>query len=1312
MSDSNKHSKLAQSTTAQSKLTKPSTKQGHGPLWWVLTGLAAILIAVVTLLIIVLVTPVGRGFIAQLAINNVKLPDDMSLSVQDLTSVTLSSWSAQSVQLSQAKQPLLIVQDFDFRFTLNDLLKGELHISQLGANAIEVWPERFPAGEKSPELTIEQQRKKLEDTITMVTQQLKAAPISVRLDELKVDTLKVHGENPLEFGFAVQAAVGYKNLLAQAGLNLQMQQGPINALKLDLAFDKQQQLKLGLTVDSPTVDQAQGQPQDTESEPLQWQTQAQLALDLSQQPYELTISDTQVTAKVLAKEHSLGIAGQIDLVPNQADIKKLKIDGLKGFVSLTGKLAEDDVALNLEIAHLDLAQLLPDVEALTLGGQAMTSGSINQLNAQGFLTGEGQVENQNIIFNTDFNANPKQVSLKDLHASVGTALLLASGTYTIADQKAQGNIEAKEITTALVAKFGVTLPPDIEFALTNALVDVSAELATDDHPLLYNFKGSAKGFGRFQALPVELDAKVQGNQQSLALDGTQVVVNKTPIKVTGKVNTNEQKLDLEVHAKGLNQETLKGLNFELPPTAQFSQGLNSAITGTFESPQVSLSLNGKLGYEQLELFNRCKVNGNLSQIILKQCDFFDNKQKTKVVMNHTGTIKLEPLSIELDHGFNKLAVKSLLKVLPKETQAQLKASEFGLILSGKANTSIAMINDVIKVQKLTSDLSLGGDMYKQSIDGKVKFVVSDPLAIPQLSVDALNIKFGKSQFNLAGSYTPQKIDMQLDTHLKSADFTGLPFEVASSMNSMPSNLKINTQIKGNSLDPRLNGFINYNVEVDQLAKDGALDSIPFAVKAKLVRNPGQALRIEGDIRQDDRVESTFQVTTNGLAQALAQASGDQKVDPKTLFVESRGELDLDNLKVLISPALQDMGGQMTWQANYKNEQVKGLIEVSQGEYRHFTMGTYIKEITLKAKFDMEGLEVVTGSARDGENGQYKITGYLQNPMTLKSSTKKTDLKIRLTEAKLLDRPDITLSAGGAIDITNAQVGGEPGFLVKGKLAVQPLAVKLDQAQTSGVAELNTTYVKSLDGKVTKESKDSGLPPIKLDIVLNTEQQAFLRGKGIEAELGGKVEILGTVNKPQIDGFYKTLRGQADILGKRFVIETGELRLSDGQGILNLQAVHTNKGQRFIAKVTGGLQSPEVSLTSDPPMPEDETVSRLLFGKALSDVTAMQALRIAAAVRSLGTSGGLDPIASTRDLLGVDQVSVESEKNDSGGSDYKVGAGKYVSDRVYVEIERSSNATDPWQGRVQVDLTDNISIETSAQSDTGVSGIDVLWKRDY
>ena len=104
--------------------------------------------------------------------------------------------------------------------------------------------------------------------------------------------------------------------------------------------------------------------------------------------------------------------------------------------------------------------------------------------------------------------------------------------------------------------------------------------------------------------------------------------------------------------------------------------------------------------------------------------------------------------------------------------------------------------------------------------------------------------------------------------------------------------------------------------------------------------------------------------------------------------------------------------------------------------------------------------------------------------------------------------------------------------------------------------------------------------------------------------------------------------------------------------------------------------------------------------------------MASAVNTLkGGGGGFDPIGSTRDLLGVDTLTVDSEENEAGDKGVKVGAGKYLSENVYLELERSSDPTHPWQGNILIELTPSISLESTTGGAKGGSA-ELLWKRDY
>ena len=60
----------------------------------------------------------------------------------------------------------------------------------------------------------------------------------------------------------------------------------------------------------------------------------------------------------------------------------------------------------------------------------------------------------------------------------------------------------------------------------------------------------------------------------------------------------------------------------------------------------------------------------------------------------------------------------------------------------------------------------------------------------------------------------------------------------------------------------------------------------------------------------------------------------------------------------------------------------------------------------------------------------------------------------------------------------------------------------------------------------------------------------------------------------------------------------------------------------------------------------------------------------------------------------------------------LGVGKYVHERVYVEVETGTGAGESWQGNVEIELRDNLSLENSINSESGFGNIELQWKKDY
>ena len=75
-------------------------------------------------------------------------------------------------------------------------------------------------------------------------------------------------------------------------------------------------------------------------------------------------------------------------------------------------------------------------------------------------------------------------------------------------------------------------------------------------------------------------------------------------------------------------------------------------------------------------------------------------------------------------------------------------------------------------------------------------------------------------------------------------------------------------------------------------------------------------------------------------------------------------------------------------------------------------------------------------------------------------------------------------------------------------------------------------------------------------------------------------------------------------------------------------------------VSGTGLKPEIRFASVPQLPQDELLSRLLFGTSITNLSAPEALQLASAVAALRSgSGNLDPINAVRRAVGLDRLRI-------------------------------------------------------------------------
>ena len=238
------------------------------------------------------------------------------------------------------------------------------------------------------------------------------------------------------------------------------------------------------------------------------------------------------------------------------------------------------------------------------------------------------------------------------------------------------------------------------------------------------------------------------------------------------------------------------------------------------------------------------------------------------------------------------------------------------------------------------------------------------------------------------------------------------------------------------------------------------------------------------------------------------------------------------------------------------------------------------------------------------------------------------------------------------------------------------------------------------------SARAGRRDLALDVTISAPNRVFVRGRGLDAELGGEVRLLGSLSALAPAGAFNLIRGRLDLLGKRFEVQEALLQLEgDLVPFLRMVASTENEGITANVVIEGRADDPNVSFTSVPDMPEEEVLAQLLFGQDLQNLSPIQALQLANAVATLAGRGGQGVMGRLRQGIGVDNLDVKTTTE--GGTE--LTAGKYIGKNAYTEVTVGQDGKS--QINLNLDLTDSITLRGRADND-GQTGIGVFLEKDY
>ncbi len=338
--------------------------------------------------------------------------------------------------------------------------------------------------------------------------------------------------------------------------------------------------------------------------------------------------------------------------------------------------------------------------------------------------------------------------------------------------------------------------------------------------------------------------------------------------------------------------------------------------------------------------------------------------------------------------------------------------------------------------------------------------------------------------------------------------------------------------------------------------------------------------------------------------------------------------------------------------------IQGSASVRNGRFEDSGTGLVLRNLTGDVDFDREAARVHGFQADDGKNGHVTGEGVIE---LAKGGA--SDFSLNLKNFQAIDNDIATARATGAVKVTR---GADGHLKLAGALTIDQANIQPKLPASSGVVSMDVVEINAPPGRTQFKAPKHG-QGAALDLTLKAARGVFLRGRGLDLEFGLDAHVTGTTNNPQLAGMARVTRGDFNFSGQRFQFDDrGTVSLSTDPNLirLDLKATRDDPSLTATVAVRGTAAKPEVTLTSDPALPQDEILSQVLFGTSAAQLSPVEAAQLASAVASLGGGKGFDVLGDLRELAGLDRLVFAGDASTGG---ITVAGGKYVSDRVYLEL---------------------------------------------
>jgi translocation and assembly module TamB len=421
----------------------------------------------------------------------------------------------------------------------------------------------------------------------------------------------------------------------------------------------------------------------------------------------------------------------------------------------------------------------------------------------------------------------------------------------------------------------------------------------------------------------------------------------------------------------------------------------------------------------------------------------------------------------------------------------------------------------------------------------------------------------------------------------------------------------------------------------------------------------------------------------------------------------RCDVDLNEVMVLSAASDDQLAGRiqadLTLGASELAPSVHGAVTIRDGIWESLLSGTRIAGLQAELRCDGDRAHFTRLEGSDGDQGRLNAGGEFTWSW---QGLEEVSMNVRVADFDLL-RTDDAHARGDAVLHYH---GGDAGPRLEGRVDLAEAWIQLPKRYDLQVDTLEITEVRGPSPVPVASGRrtETVSPDIAIDFTVAARRRVFLQGRGLDSEWGGRLRMTGNLTDPQYSGRFDVVRGTADILGKRFRITSGTVELVEGEPELDVRGEVEAREVVAVVRLHGRENRLDVEISSEPPLPRDEVLARVLFGRSAAQLTPMESIELAQSIAELsGYTTGADLLRRFGRMLGVDRISI-NRGDELAASTLSVG--KYLGEDLFLSVEQGI-WEDSSRVRVELEVIEHLTLDSEvgldAQGKVGAS-----WSWEY